>query len=281
MLILQLSDLHLKDQGQKAYDQADTTGRLETTLDYIQRENIDPDAVIITGDLSDDGSTDSYERLKLSLKKITSPVYLLPGNHDRKANLTETFPEFNYLKNTIRDEGHEYICYTVEDRRLLLICLDTSTLGQHGGDLGPNRLQWLEQTLASRPDVPTMIAMHHPPFASAIGHMDRSPFKMRDRLAGVIRRNPQVIRLTCGHIHRSITTGFGGTIATVAPGVGMQIPVDLRPAAPSNFILEPPAFLIHFMDDSWGDGGSLSTYTVTVEEKPGLYGGLHPFFGVE
>jgi len=34
------------------------------------------------------------------------------------------------------------------------------------------RLDWLDRTLAEKPDAPTLIAMHHPPFRCGIAHMD-------------------------------------------------------------------------------------------------------------
>ena len=123
--------------------------------------------------------------------------------------------------------------------------------------------------------------MHHPPFASGVGHMDLEPFKRRDDLRGLIQRHPQVERLACGHIHRPITLRFGGRVATVCPGVGMQIPMDLRPEAPSGFVLGPPGLLVHYLFRNWGDAPMLLTHVELVEDHDGQFGGFHPFFDVE
>ena len=44
--------------------------------------------------------------------------------------------------------------------------------GESGGLLCGDRLAWLEQQLAAAPATPTLVAMHHPPFTTGIGHMD-------------------------------------------------------------------------------------------------------------
>jgi 3',5'-cyclic-AMP phosphodiesterase len=119
--------------------------------------------------------------------------------------------------------------------------------------------------------------MHHPPFASGIGHMDLEFFVHRKESALVIGKYPQVVGITRGHVHRSITTQFAGRPATIAPGVGMQIPVDLSIEAPSQFIVEPPGFLLHFYADRSGDDPIVTTYIEWVTETEGLYGPRHPF----
>ena len=69
-------------------------------------------------------------------------------------------------------------------------------------------------------------------------------------------------------------------MATVCPGVGMQIVLDFRADASSGFIMEPAAMLIHRWDTIWDDEPVLLTHTSIVEEFPGQYGGFHPFFDV-
>lgn len=277
MLIGQLSDLHLKKGAAPAYNAADTAARFESTIDYISRCGSKPDIYIITGDISDDGSPDSYDLLKFYLEKLEAPALVIPGNHDNKENLTLVFDHHPYLREAVVENDRPYMCYAVDDYELRLIGLDTVTPGRHGGGLGLGRLKWLEKTLSEKPDRPTLVFMHHPPFASGIGHMDKEPFVNRGKLADILRRHHQVVRIACGHIHRSIVAEFAGRTAVVAPGVGMQIPVDLKIQAPSNFLLEPPGFLFHFYADRWQDGPTVNTYTVLVEETPGQYGSRHPF----
>lgn len=277
MRIAQISDIHLKPRGDLAYRAADSAGALRKVVAHLNNLVPAPDVVILTGDIADGGHQESYHLARELLAPLKMPLFMVPGNHDHKGRLAQTFPEHPYLSR--RPDG--FVCYAVEDYPVRLVGLDTVTPGDHGGGLGPERLAWLDATLAERPDIPTLIFMHHPPFPSAVGHMDLEPFKRRDDLRRLIQRHPQVERLTCGHIHRPITLRFGGSVATVCPGVGMQIPMDLRPEAPSGFVLGPPGMLVHYLFQNWGDASVLLTHVELVEDYEGQFGGFHPFFDVE
>ena len=278
MLIAQISDFHLKPGGALAYNAADTAEALGKTVAHINRMKPLPDVIIATGDLADGGSQESYTIARDLLSPLKSPLYMVPGNHDQKDNMAATFREHAYLSERIKGSRGAYICYVLEDFPVRLIGLDTVTPGQHGGGLGPGRIGWLRRKLMERPSTPTLIFMHHPPFASAITHMDLEPFAQRQEFRELIEKHPQVERITCGHIHRSISRRFAKTIATVCPGVGMQIVLDFHPEAPSAFVLEPPAVMVHRWDKSWDDDPALLTHISIVEDFPNQYGGYHPFF---
>lgn len=279
MLIAHISDIHLKPKGVLAYDVADTSTALMRTVDHINNLNPIPDVVLATGDLVDEGALESYDLLSQLLAPLVPPLYIVPGNHDHKPSLIKTFPDHEYLKDPIIEGENHFICYTVENFPVRFIGLDTVTPGKHGGNLGPGRLAWLKRTLAEKAEVPTIIFMHHPPFASAIGHMDNDGFACRRELSNLIEKYPNICRLLCGHIHRSIFRQFGGTIAAVCPGIGMQLALDLRVEAPSAFIMEPSAIMLHLLANPWDDDTSLLTYISVIEEEPGQYGGSQPFFG--
>lgn len=281
MRIAQISDIHLKPKGARAYAAADTAAALRMVVRHLNRLAPAPDVVILTGDIADGGQRESYDLARELLEPLAVPLFMVPGNHDHKGLLAASFPGHTYLRQDPDGPTGGFICYTVEDYAVRLIGLDTVTPGDHGGGLCDVRLAWLDATLQARPETPTLIFMHHPPFASAVGHMDIEPFKRRAALKTIVQRHPQVKRLTCGHIHRPITLRFGGSVATVCPGVGMQIPMDLRPEAPSGFVLGPPGMLVHFWCTRWGDPPALLTHLELVEDYEGRFGGFHPFYDVE
>ena len=268
MILCQITDLHIKAEGKKSYRVVDTAESLRRCIDRVNRLKQQPDAVVLTGDLTDFGQPQEYAFLRELLQPLKIPYYLLPGNHDERGALRAAFPDHAYLQR--RDSGSERIEYVIDDYPLRIVALDTVIPGAGGGALDPDSLAWLDRVLQAQPDKPTVIVMHHPPFKTGIGHMDEMGLAQPIALARVVRRHPQVERILCGHVHRAIHVRFGGTIASICPGVAHQVELDLSPEAPSQFVMEPPAFQLHMWDPEVG----LISHTAYVGEFDGPY----PFY---
>jgi len=148
-----------------------------------------------------------------------------------------------------------------------LIALDTLLPGRTGGLMCEARCDWLAARLEEAPARPTVIFMHHPPFATGIEHMDQMGLDGIDRMAQVVRRYPHVERILCGHLHRSIQTRWCGTVVMTSPSTAHQVVLDLRAQAPLAFAMEPPAFLVHV----WREGLGLISHTSYVGEFAGPY----------
>jgi Icc protein len=261
MLLCQISDLHIKAERKRAYGIVDTAGMLERCVEQLLELPQRPDAVIVTGDLVDYGRPDEYGLLRELLSPLTMPLYLSAGNHDERAALRASFPDHPYLR-----QWDPFLQYTVEDLPVRIIALDTVVPGQGSGALCGQRLTWLDQKLAEQPSRPTIVTMHHPPFATGIGHMDRIGLDDGGRLAQVIARHPQVERVVAGHLHRSITVRFAGTVASTCPSPAHQVALDLADDAPDHFIMEPPGLQLH-----WWSGQQLVSHTVSIGEFEGPY----------
>jgi hypothetical protein len=163
-----------------------------------------------------------------------------------------------------RDGG--FLQYTVEDWPVRLVALDTLIPGASGGRLCAERLAWLDTRLAEAPDRPTVVLMHHPPFVTGMRKMDEMGLDGIDALAAVIRRHPQVERLVCGHLHRSIVRRFAGTVACTSPATAHQLALDLGEAPRLATVMEPPACLLHLWLD--GAAGLVSHVSVIGDRYP-------------
>jgi 3',5'-cyclic AMP phosphodiesterase CpdA len=268
MILGQISDLHIKTDGKRSYGVVDTAESLRRCVAQINGLKQKPDALVITGDLVDFGKPSEYAFLRRLLAPLAMPYYLLPGNHDERNALREAFPEHSYLR-----QGGERIEYTIDDHPIRIVALDTVIPRASNGALGAGSLGWLDEVLAAQPDRATVIVMHHPPFATGIGHMDDIGLARDDvqALEAVVRRHPQVERVLCGHLHRSIQRRFGGTLASTCLGVSHQVQLDLDVRAPSCFVMEPPGFQLHWWDEA---GRSLVSHTAFIGEFEGPY----PFY---
>jgi 3',5'-cyclic AMP phosphodiesterase CpdA len=265
MLIAQITDFHIKARGKRAYRVVDTAQCLRHAVAALAALEPAPDVVVATGDLTDFGRPEEYELLRELLAPLPMQVYLIPGNHDERDGLRQAFRGEGYFPA----EG--FLHYTVEDEPLRLVALDTVVPGEAGGWLCAERLRWLETTLAAAPDRPTLVIMHHPPFATGIAHMDAIGLEGAEAFAAIIARHRQVERILCGHLHRSIQARIGGhAIASTAPSTAHQVALDLRPAGPSAFRMEPPGYQLHL----WRPEAGVVTHTAVI----GDFAGPFPFF---
>lgn len=270
MLLAQVSDLHIKRPGALAYRRVDTAAHFARCVAALNALNPRPAVVVMTGDLVDQGEPQQYEHLKTLLAPLQIPYFLLVGNHDDRAALRAAFPDRAELHG-----GDEFVHYAADIGPLRLIALDSMVPGQSAGTLCDARLSWLAAQLDAANGKPTVIALHHPPFACGIGHMDalRLDPLAADKLAALIARYPNVERVICGHVHRSMFVRFGGTIASAVPAPAHQVALDLRDDAPSAFMMEPPAYALHRYDPATG----IVTHHAYVDAADGPY----PFYEPE
>ena len=263
MLIAQLTDTHIKTAGRLAYGRVDTSAMLADAVEALRRLDPQPDLLVITGDLVDLGSAEEYACLRAILAPLSQPLLVIPGNHDEREALRNAFANGGYLP------ASGFLHYAVDDYPLRIVGLDTLIPGQGGGELCGERLDWLARTLAERPAAPTLILMHHPPFVTGIGYMDRIGLQGRLAFAALLEQHPQVQRVLCGHLHRTIHAVVGGRSVLTSPSTAHQVALDLREQAPSAFRMEPPGFMLH----RWADG-VLVSHVANI----GDFAGPFPFF---
>lgn len=267
MRIVQLSDPHLRGDGQLSFRVADTPKMMEDCVSHFQKLSWVPDCFVITGDLADSGAIDAYEKLHEFLLRLKAPIYLLPGNHDKRDRIRTLLSEYCPADPAIAP----YLCYTVENLPMRLIMMDGTHPGSHSGHLDEPVAQWLEARLSEQPKRATLLFTHHPPFLTGFGKMDE-PYENQERLFAILSRYPNV-RLCCGHIHRSITTLWAGCVVVTAPAVAMQIEIDLTPEGGDEFRMETPGYLLHHYQD-----GLCNTHTCQIFTTA-TFSGPHRFIG--
>ncbi|HEX3348357.1 MAG TPA: phosphodiesterase [Acetobacteraceae bacterium] len=263
MFLVQLTDLHIRPEGKAGYRVAETNMLSERALRAVRALRFKPDAIVISGDLTDNGLDAEHAVLNGMLRREISgtPIYVIPGNHDRREAMRSAMAAFPGVTS-----DPEFVQYSVEDLPVRLVMLDTVVPGHGHGELCAKRLAWLDRTLAAAPERTTIVVMHHPPFVTGIGHMDAINLRDSDAFAAVIARHRQVERILCGHHHRPIIGRVAHAIASVAPSVAHQVELDLHGGEQGFLVLEPPAFHIHALQ-----AGRLVTHTMYVEQYPGPF----------
>jgi len=259
MLIAQMTDIHIgfaPDEKPEEFNRLRFRATLARILDAPNR----PDMLVLSGDITDHGDRESFERTAELLAECPFPIWPMVGNHDTRAELLNAFPQVR------ADDG--FVHYVLEQNGLRIVLLDTLEEGRHGGAFCERRQAWLEARLDEAPETPTLIFMHHPPVVSGIEWMD--PGADEDwvqRLAAALRGREQVLAIHCGHLHRPLAASFEGIPLCVTPSVAPLVAMDLRPIDRNDpdqrdlITTEPPTYALH----RW-DGTSLVTHYERISD---------------
>jgi Icc protein len=255
VLIAQITDTHIRPKGKLLHHMVHTARYLRRAVQQLEAFEPRPDVVVATGDLVERGKPKEYRRLRAILAPLSIPLLVIPGNHDDRAAFRAAFADHAYLP----DRGP--MQYAIETPAVRLIGLDTTRPGHSGGELDDARLDWFETMLAAAPHRPTFVFMHHPPFDLGIAPLDALGFTNRDRFAAIVARNPQIVHIAAGHVHRRASTRIGTTRVTTAPSTAHQLVIDRSESGSTYGLrLETPGFALH----AW-DGRSMTTSIRTVE----------------
>jgi 3',5'-cyclic-AMP phosphodiesterase len=237
-VLVQLSDPHIgADWGF-----GDPAAKLAAAVESVRELVPSPDAVLISGDLSEHGAAGEYERVRELAGRLGAPLHVLPGNHDDRAALRRHFG--------LPGAEAEPVQYAVELGALRLVVLDSTRPGEDRGELDADRLAWLEATLAAAPGVPTLLALHHPPLVTGIPAHDEFGLPAADRraLGEVVEAHPQVCRIVAGHVHRTVYAELGGRSVLAAPSTYVQTRLDFG-MEEMRFSDDPAGFVVHALLD--------------------------------
>jgi 3',5'-cyclic AMP phosphodiesterase CpdA len=199
MMLVQLSDIHIGPQFKKDV--------FERAVEEVN--SLNPDAVIVTGDLTENGMLNEFEKAKEQLKKIKiKNVIVQSGNHDYRNTGYLLFKKL-FPSKTVNELGNAVV-----------ITLGTARPDRDEGEVGYRQNLWLARTLSKYTDKTKIIAMHH--------HLISVPDTGSDRIivldAGDVLQTAlatNVNLVLCGHKHRpwiwnlgSLTIAYAGTASS-------------------------------------------------------------------
>jgi Icc protein len=246
--LVQLSDPHIGAD----WTSADPVARLAAAIESARAVCPRPDAVLVTGDLTDHATDAEYEQVRELLAPLGGPLYVLPGNHDDRRALRRHFG--------VPGGDGEAIQYTADLGPWRLVVLDTTRPGEDPGALDAERLGWLDEELARAPQTPTLLAMHHPPLRTGIPAWDELGLADTDRqaLGELIAGHPNVRRIVAGHVHRTISGELAGRAVLTVPSTYVQLSLEFG-SHELKLADEPAGFAVHVID-----GGKLVTHVHPV-----------------
>jgi len=210
--VVQLSDCHLFADTQGKLLGLNTQFSLDKVLELIRREQPSPDLILATGDLSQDASLESYQRLGEALSSFTAPVYWLEGNHDKPAPM---------LKALDCDRERMSPC-VLEIGNWTIVMLDSTIPGEVPGDLFDEDLKFLDDALAAANGEHLMVCLHHHPVPMECAWLDTQVVGSAEQFFAVIDRHPRVRAIIWGHVHQEYDEQRNGVRLLAVPSTCVQ-----------------------------------------------------------
>jgi 3',5'-cyclic AMP phosphodiesterase CpdA len=219
--VLHVSDLHFGRNDKP--ESIEALGRLV--------EEVRPELVIASGDLTHRGLRDQHERAAAFLRGLELPLLAIPGNHDIPYTFPKRFTrpwlEFERLWETT-EPVHQ-------SDALVVVGLNSVRPWRHqSGRLRDDQVRRAAEHFAGRTNGAYRIVTFHHHLLGAPWRSRKKPVAKRNRvLAGLVEAGADLI--LAGHIHQStiaerrefeISTPGGehAVVVSIAPGFGQPRP---------------------------------------------------------
>jgi len=197
MQFVQISDLHIGGLFKK------------NVFDIIVDEvnSLKPTAIIVSGDLTDDGLIFQFQQAKKEIEKFNCPnLIVFPGNHDYRHTGYLLFKKFFSSRQV----------YEFDD--IVVLTVGTARPDRDEGEVGNRQNLWMEESLKKYGDRIKIVAMHHhliaipdTGYANVVGILDAG-----DTLRACLESKVDLV--LCGHKHRpwqwnlgSLKIAYAGT----------------------------------------------------------------------
>jgi 3',5'-cyclic-AMP phosphodiesterase len=232
MRILHLSDTHITAAPGPNQDGIDPRESLRRML-HDCGELPDIDAVVVSGDVADDGSAEAYadalDLVGAFARGRGIPAIFSTGNHDERKQFTAVLGSGHADPQTTLDSagGERAAATTVGGYRI--VTLDSLVPGKAYGKMGTAQLEWLRELLAEPAPAGTVLVFHHPPIVVPGVVVQRAFGLLNGTDLAEVIRGSDVRLLLCGHFHLQLSGMLGGVPVWVTPGVVNRIDLTATP----------------------------------------------------
>ncbi|NEB03790.1 metallophosphoesterase [Streptomyces sp. SID13726] len=226
MRILHLSDTHIERTDAPNRNGVDATDSLRLMLAEL-RHLRDVDAVVVTGDIADEGDVEAYTVVRELVGEFARPlgaaVFYTTGNHDERQAFGKVLGSGHDRPDAVleTEAAERAAVSTVDGYRF--VTLDSLVPGKVYGRIGAAQLDWLRAVLRTPAERGTVLAFHHPPISIGLS-VTQQVFGLLDpgELAAAIRGSDVRVLLT-GHFHLQLFGMLESIPVWVTPGVVNRI----------------------------------------------------------
>ncbi|MBN1679588.1 MAG: metallophosphoesterase [Anaerolineae bacterium] len=244
LTFIHITDSHIGPTRDTTKHSTNVYNALERAVKTINAFPIQPDFVLHSGDVSDDGSAESIELAAGILARLNAPVYYVNGNHDDRALLRKVLGATGGDPGTPLDYTFE-----VNGERFLVLDAHTPDVPQPQGKLSNAQLEWIRRE--AQPDGPPLtVLMHFVPFPMALPWLDENMILVNgDALhTALLPARDRLRAVFFGHLHRSSQIVRDGITYVCAPSCAFQYAWRPWAERPEYDPVSPPGYnVVHYL----------------------------------
>jgi 3',5'-cyclic AMP phosphodiesterase CpdA len=154
----------------------------------VELNELHPDAVICSGDLTNEGYRQEFKNWMAYAQRIEAPIYTVPGNHDARNVGYLHFEELVGDRHWVAD---------VEGVRI--VGVDSSEPDINEGQVGRERYRWLHEAFDVQADLKVFVLHHHLLPIPGTGRERSTVMDAGDLLEELITAGVQIV--LSGHKH--------------------------------------------------------------------------------
>lgn len=207
--VVQITDTHLFAECNKSLLGVPTAASFAAVIEAV-RQHQQPDLILVTGDISQDNSLESYQRFSAEMAQFSCPVICIAGNHDDAEGMTTALaPLPHWAVRRVLLPGWQ------------LLLLDSQVEGHTHGLLGDAELDFVREAVAAEPERASMLLLHHPPVAVGCNWLDQHRLRNDEALLA-LAVELGVRAIVCGHVHQDFRQNYQGVELLATPSSSIQ-----------------------------------------------------------
>jgi Icc protein len=202
--ILIISDTHFSKENTLLFNKIDVEKNINLLTQDIFKEN--PDYIFVLGDISQDGTTESYLKAKNYLNQFSCPKYIIMGNHD-SSNISQMLSDSIKMHDVLSIDNHNFIFLS-----------SYKGYGYDEGFLYENEFQKIKNNISSY-KFNYLVIHHH--FIETNAIIDGAILENKNEFCEFIK-DFKVNAIFHGHVHNGYIKELGKTKIYATPSTCTQ-----------------------------------------------------------
>ena len=214
MKLIQITDCHIKKNNDDLIYGVNPRERLTEIIKYIKINQKEFDFILLTGDISDDGSIESYKFVADLFISLSKEIYFINGNHDCKNNMLSVFSNYDLFHHL---QDFQY-------KSWIFIGVDSSVKAKDYGFISDIELNKLNISLikSEKSNNNVAVVTHHHPVSVHTPLIDDCLIKNGPDFIKAIENHNVVKLIITGHVHNDYSINIEKIKLETGPATCVQ-----------------------------------------------------------